>query len=81
LHYWVANQLPWTVPGNLSAAVNINDFCSIVWSFGIFGALAGRVNTFVLKQNASIWSNASRYFFMDGSLEGEPLEIWHEIGI
>jgi hypothetical protein len=70
LHYWVANQLTWTVPGYFSATVNVNDLSTIVWSLGIFGALAGCVNTLVLKQDAGVWPNASCYFFMDGSLEG-----------
>jgi hypothetical protein len=68
-HDWVANQLTWTVPSNLSAAVNVNNFCAVVWSFGILGALAGGVNTLMLKQNASIWPSALGYFFMNGSLE------------
>jgi hypothetical protein len=57
------------VPSNLSAAVNVNNLCAVVWSFGILGALAGGVNTLMLKQNASIWSSALNYFFMNGSLE------------
>jgi hypothetical protein len=69
------------VPGNFSATVNVDDFCSIVWALGIFGALASCVDTLMLKQDAGVWPNASRYFLMDGSLEGEPFEIWHEIGI
>jgi hypothetical protein len=69
-HDWVANQLTWTVPSNLSAAVNVNNFCAVVGSFGILGALAGGVNTLMLKQNASIWPSALDYFFMNGSLEG-----------
>jgi hypothetical protein len=68
-HDWVANQLTWTVPSNLSAAVNVNNLCAVVWSFGILGALAGGVNTLMLKQNASIWPSALHYFFMNGSLE------------
>jgi hypothetical protein len=68
-HDRVANQLTWTVPSNLPAAVNVNNFCAVVWSFGILGALAGGVNTLMLKQNASIWSSALNYFFMNGSLE------------
>jgi hypothetical protein len=57
------------VPSNLSAAVNVNNLCAVVWSFGILGSLAGGVNTLMLKQNASIWPSALDYFFMDGSLE------------
>jgi hypothetical protein len=58
------------VPRNLSASVNVNNFCAIVWSLGVLGALSCGVNTFMLKQNAGVGPSALHNFFMDGSLEG-----------
>jgi hypothetical protein len=69
------------MPSNLSASVNVNNFCAVVWSLGVLGALSCGVNTLMLKQNAGVRPSALHDFFMDGSLEGQPIKVRHEIGI
>jgi hypothetical protein len=71
--------LAWAVPGDLTAAINIDDLCAIGRSFGIFGSLARCVGTLVLKQYHGVWPSASNYLFMSLALKGKCVQVGDKV--
>jgi hypothetical protein len=69
------------VPGNLAAAVDINNLSTIGWSLGIFSALSSGIGTHVLEQNTGIRSCSSSNFFVDGALKSQPIKVWHKLRV
>jgi hypothetical protein len=64
-HDGIADKLAWTVPGDLAAAIRIDDGGTVGGSLGVLSALARCVHRRVLEKNDSVWRQPCD----DGSVE------------
>jgi hypothetical protein len=67
----VANELARTVPCDLSTAINVDYWSSIMRLFGFARSLSGRVDRRMFKKQKGVGANAFGYFFMNKSLSFE----------
>ena len=76
----IADQLPGTVPGDLAAAIHVDDGRAVGGPLVRFGALARRVHGRVLQEEDGIGRPATRNVGVHGTLVFEGRQIRHGVG-
>ena len=79
-HDRVADQLAGTVPGDLAAAVDVDDRSAVGGALVRFGAFARRVHGRVLQKEDGVWRPAAHDVGVHGTLVFESDRIRHGVG-
>jgi hypothetical protein len=72
---WISNELSWSVPGNFSASIYIENLCTISGALLTEGSLSGGIYRRVFQQDQGIWSSATSDFAMDAPLNRKRILI------
>jgi hypothetical protein len=81
MHYWVANQLAWAMPGYFSTAIGFHEIGTIIWQFSSFRTLACRVNAGVFEQQDGVLANARHYLGVHLLLECKTICIRQKVWV
>lgn len=77
---WIADELAWSMPGDLSAAVHVDHRGAVGRALSIFGALAGGVDRLVFEEQQGVWAGSRNDFGVHFALEVPGFQVWPKLG-
>jgi hypothetical protein len=77
-HNWIAHQLAWTMPSDLSTAINIDHRGAVDWSLIYLRAFSSGIDRWVFKQNEGIGFFSSGDTAMESALDGQSFFIFDQ---